>query len=84
MNKEKLNVRLRKLGIPSSYFSLEGSLEEGAFILHDNRQGYEVFLFEHGNRFELKKFSTESEACEYLYDRLRRLKETNDQFGIPM
>lgn len=84
MTKENLNKRLQKLGIPSSYFSLDGGLEEGAFVLHDNRQNFEIFLFERGNRFELKTFRTEGEACEYLYERLRQLKETNDQFGIPM
>lgn len=84
MKKENLKQKLQQLDIPASYYSMDGSLEEGAFVLHYNRQTYEVFLFERGNRFELKTFQTESEACEYLYERLKRLKETNEKFNIPM
>ncbi len=85
MTREELNNELKRLGIPSGYYSLYGSLTSDSLIIHHSYHEWQVFyLDERGGRKELKTFRTECEACEYLYERLKRLKETNDTYGIPM
>jgi len=82
MNKDILKLNLEKLKIPKSYYSLNAELLPGRVVLHENYDRWEVFLFtEKGNREDEVVFSSEEEACRYIYDKMVKSKRIIDKYG---
>lgn len=69
MNKKELTEELARIGIDHRFYSLDGSLEPDRIIMKNYHGIWEVFYFdERGNIHKEKKFSSEDEACRYIYD----------------
>lgn len=83
MNKEELKIKLDLLGVKPTQYSLKGELEPDRVILFHNYNEWQVFyLDERGGRNDQKSFSSESEACLYIYKIFREAKEIEEKFGI--
>lgn len=68
MNKVELKSKLDELGVYNGFYSLDGELLPDRLVLFQNYEKWEVFYFdESGNRSKEKMFSSESEACEFIY-----------------
>ena len=81
MNKQQLKKNLDQLGIRETSYSLEGDLIPGRMIIFNSYNEWQVFLFdERGNRDQERVFSSESDACYYLFKRLKSAKEIEDKY----
>jgi hypothetical protein len=75
MNRMEMRDRLRRLGIPDDMYELtgmhSGSRSDLSFPFLEERSGeWVVGVEERGRRGVMRRFSTEDEACRFLYDRL--------------
>lgn len=71
MNVSCLIKELEKLGIPSNYYSINGSLQPDIYVLNEIYGMWEFFYFdERGGKSNYKKFDNEEDACIYLYKKL--------------
>lgn len=83
MNKNKLKYKLDNLNIYRGYYSLEGELLPDRIVLFQNFDIWEVFYFdERGNRNNEKVFTSESEACEYIYNHFKLQKDLENKYRI--
>jgi hypothetical protein len=58
--------------VPDGYYCLNGERHESLCrVVEDWR--WKVFLSERGVRYEERTFASESEACEYFFERIRQL-----------
>jgi len=79
MNKFELIKKLKEKRIRDSAYSLEGGLPGDKYVLSDDGYGtWSVYYSERGERLDEKKFTSESEACFYLLERL--LKDPTVQY----
>lgn len=67
MKKEELKNALHKANVPSDLYNLNGGLPNEALTLNEHEGCWEVYYSERGEKTQLKKFSTEDEACNYFY-----------------
>jgi len=66
MSVNELLIELAKSGIDvRAIYTGEGNPEDRYVILQDGRN-WKVYYSERGEELELRRFSAESEACEYL------------------
>jgi hypothetical protein len=73
MKKIELKNKLDELNVYPRFYSLEGDLLPDRIVLYHNYNKWQVFYFdERGNRDKEKIFSTESEACEYIYEYFKK------------
>ncbi|WP_349407778.1 hypothetical protein [Pseudalkalibacillus sp. SCS-8] len=70
MNIQKLKEVLEKKNIPSHYYSLDGGLPNDAWCLRKSAVRWEVYYSERGKKYSVKEFTSEEEACNYLYNKL--------------
>ena len=76
MNKKELKKKLDELNIYPRFYSLEGTLLPDRMVLYHSYNDWIVFYFdERGNRNQEITFSSEQEACQYLYEHFKRQKE---------
>ncbi len=61
---------LRKTDVPSYYYSV-GYAEEAICIEPDNGE-WIVYNAECSSKFSVKRFSNESDACDYFVEKLKR------------
>ena len=67
MNISNLLLNIEKLGVPKSYYSINGSLSSDTYILNQVYDKWEYFYFdEKGNKNDYQMFDNESDACECL------------------
>lgn len=72
MGKKELLQCLQKSGIPQSSFFVDGNIKDDAYgIVYDNG-AFHVSYCERGELRFLKKFTTEEDANDFLYDELMR------------
>ncbi|KIO76716.1 hypothetical protein TH53_13660 [Pedobacter lusitanus] len=82
MNKEELKQKLVELNIKSEFYSLDGESLPDRIVMSQNYDKWDVFYFdERGNRDGEKIFSSESVACNYVYDLLMRQKEIEKKYN---
>lgn len=67
----ELRQRLRSENVPEDCYSLEGGLPDERYCLGTSESGWEVYYSERGRKSNLKQFTSEHEACEYFYQRLK-------------
>lgn len=67
MTIEKLKCLLDERGVPENVYSLKGGLPSEAFCLGKNKDMWEVYYSEKGNKSMLKTFKSEHEACKYFF-----------------
>ncbi|HCY43456.1 MAG TPA: hypothetical protein DHV48_19330 [Prolixibacteraceae bacterium] len=76
MNKKELKHKLDELNVYCGFYSLEGELLPDRIVLHNNYDKWKVFYFdERGNQDKEKVFSSESDACNYIYEYFKKQKE---------
>lgn len=75
MNIFDLQNELNKLGIPKSWYSINEGLKSDAHILQEIYGKWHYYYFdERGNRENEKIFENESQACDYIYKKLKESK----------
>lgn len=67
MDKNDLRQKLISRNIPKETYSLEGGFPNEAYCINQNRDKWEVYYSERGQKSGLKIFDTEDEACKYFY-----------------
>jgi hypothetical protein len=77
MDRTELRERLRRLGIPDGMYELTGvqpgTRSDLSFPFLEERSGeWIVGVEERGKRGTIRSFTTEDEACRFLYDRMKR------------
>lgn len=71
MNIAELKDELDKLGVPHSFYSINGFLTGDTHILNRVYTYWEYFYFdEKGNEIGYRRFENENDACTYLYKTL--------------
>ena len=73
MNKIQLNDYLANSGINKSAYSLSGGLPNERYVLSEEFGEWVVYYSERGQKRGEKRFSSESDACDYLLSLLARL-----------
>ncbi len=70
MNIVQLKQELENLGVPRRVYSLNGWKDERLCLeLRDNK--WSIFFVERGEERDLKQFSSEAQACDYMLGELR-------------
>lgn len=69
MTKKELEQKLIEKNVARDVYSLEGGFPNEAYCLNYNynRNIWEVYYSERGQKTGLKIFNKEEEACEYFY-----------------
>ncbi len=68
MNIEELKIKLSDLGVPSQYYSINGSNVANTYILQQVYTYWECYYIdERGGQNDYHRFDNESEACIYFY-----------------
>lgn len=81
MNKKELKKQLEILKAPKNYCSLNGIELPDRIILTKESGKWLVYYFsERGERSSEKYFSTEDEACQFIYDHMVERKNILDSF----
>jgi hypothetical protein len=71
MNREDLKLKLDDLKVSPEFYSLEGNFLPDRIVLFHNYSKWEVCYFdERGNRDNEQIFSSENEACVFIYEYL--------------
>jgi hypothetical protein len=70
MNRTRLQELAKQEGIRDDAYSLDGGLPSERYALEIAEGGWHVYFSERGLRTGIKRFETESEACEYLLETL--------------
>jgi hypothetical protein len=74
MNKKQLEEILKRENIPEDLYSLDGGLWEDRYCLSEIMKGlWEVYYCERGEKVNEKSFLSEEEACEYLYNWIKKV-----------
>jgi len=83
MNRVELKDRLDLLGIASNRYSLTGELKADTVNLYENYNKWEVFyLDERGRRNDERVFSSEGEACNYIYELFVDAKNIENKINL--
>jgi len=89
MNLNELHLKLRELGISEDRYYLHGlygsTNDENklALIIKKGKQTteYEVYYKERDEKHLVRLFTTEDDACQYIYERLKENKELEDKYS---
>ncbi|MCI9510277.1 MAG: hypothetical protein HFF10_11160 [Angelakisella sp.] len=72
MTVEELQAELDRLGVPRSFYAINGHLSSDTHILEWVHTYWQYFYFdEKGNANDCRKFEQEADACEYLLQKLK-------------
>jgi hypothetical protein len=71
VNTSELQRRLRAEGVSADAYDLSGQAKNETYVLRRDTDGWSVFYSERGLETSLRKFATETEACEYLLAQLQ-------------
>lgn len=88
MTLQELHIKLKELGVPEDRYYLHGlygSISDDDKLALTIRKGiytveYETYYKERGEKHSARIFTTEDEACQYLYKRLKENKEIEDRY----
>jgi len=80
MNTNQLISELHELGILPNYFSILEGLKPDSIILDYYHGIWKVFYFsERGQESDEHIFSSEEDACLYIYNKFKKMKETMEK-----
>lgn len=78
MDRIELDEALHEAGVPESQYLIlgiprpAGPLQDPYYVLHEPDDGCLLTLQERGSTREIARFSTEDEACRFLFGQLTR------------
>ena len=75
MNKTELKKVLDELGINPMYYSLDGELKESSLVLFNYYGNWRTYYLERGQEVCKQIFLTEEDACNYMYEELKKQKQ---------
>lgn len=68
----ELEEKLDEIGVPKDLYSIMvGGLPNEKLCIIKTEQ-WEIYYSERGHKVGMKKFETETEACEYFYKKMKR------------
>ena len=71
MNIITLKKELKKANIRNTAYSLEGGLPHDRHVLNLDTNGiWEIYYSERGAKFDIIKFKSEDEACNFFFKRI--------------
>lgn len=71
MKKEALRNKLIEMGVPSMLYNLDGGgRTDERFCLEFTNNEWRVYFSERGVKTANVKFSSEEEACQFIYEQL--------------
>ena len=71
MKKDELQKVLTKTGVPSTVYNLDGNgRTDERFCLEAVNNEWRVYFKERGVKTTNEKFSSEEEACQFIYEQL--------------
>lgn len=71
MKKYELKNVLKKMGVPSHHYNLDGTgRDDERLCLDYTNNEWSVYYSERGVKTTNIKFSSEEEACQYIYEQL--------------
>lgn len=86
---QELHIKLKELGVSEDRYYLHGlygstndddkfalTIKKGVYKVE-----YETYYKERGEKHSIRIFTTEDEACQYLYKRLKENKEIEDKYS---
>lgn len=78
MNIEELKKRLDREGVKPVYYSLNGinDFQDDIDVLEKKDKKWTYYHYERGEKFDLKYFDTEDEACEYIFRLLTKYPQS--------
>lgn len=89
MTLQELHIKLKELGVLGNRYYLQGlygstndedkhalTIKKGKYSVE-----YEVYYKERGEKHSSRTFTTEDEACQYIYKRLKENKEIEDKYS---
>lgn len=79
MTRYELKQRLMKENVPHIYYGINGIFFDNVFVLNKNNERWETYWTEKGNKYQLKVFDTEEEACEYYYNWLMEIIKQEEE-----
>lgn len=83
MDREVLKLELDLLSVNPAQYSLNGEFKPDSIILFHKYNVWEVFyLDERGGRNDERSFTSEGEACKYIYRIFKDAKEVESKFRI--
>ena len=71
MNRRQLAKELKRLGIMSSVYCLDGSTPDEAFTVEGKGTSWGIYYYEKGKQNVVKFCDSEDEACRDLLEQLR-------------
>lgn len=72
MNIQELQKEIEKLGIPSHYYSINGSISADIYVLNKVYNYWEFFYIdERGGQNNYRRFDNENDACIYMLEALK-------------
>ncbi|MEU6769693.1 hypothetical protein [Streptomyces sp. NPDC046759] len=89
MDSEELVERLRESGIPEAFYEIAGVHDvpvqpDAFYFLRREADAWAVGLRQRSQDSVIRRFPTEAEACEYLYDTLVQLPAPSSKAAEPL
>lgn len=88
MTLQELHIKLKELGVSEDRYYLHGlygstndedklslTIKKGIYTLE-----YEIYYKERGGKHSVRIFTSEDEACQYVYKQLKEIKEMEDKY----
>lgn len=73
MTMQELIIRLKNVGIPDDSYSLTGGMPNDRYCIEEVFGKWQVYYSERGKKYQEKYFTSEEEACEFLYSILANM-----------
>ena len=77
MNIKELNIKLNELGVKEDAYCLYGNPVYESYCIQKFNEGWLVYHFERGEKYNKQFFEQESKACKYF---LKELKSDSSVF----
>ena len=81
MDRNDFYQLLEQKGIPQRIVSFDNSINDG-FNIRKNRLNWEAFLRERGSEFDCMGFPSESDALQYLLERIVQYYDSLQRAGL--
>jgi hypothetical protein len=67
MTLQELEHKLVAVAVPKDAYCLSGGVPNETYCIERTADSWNVYYSERGSRSELRRFSSEDDACKYLY-----------------